>query len=301
MKIGILSTKPDLYSTRRLQETAQKRNHEVSIINTLRCYMSLGNVHPSIHYMGETLNHYDAIIPRVGISGTSAGTALVRHFEMSQVFCLNSSISILRSRDKFRCLQLLASQDIQLPITGFAHCADDIDDLIKMVGGVPLIIKLIEGTQGIGVVLAETKEAADSVMQAFLGLQVDIMVQEFVEETKGQDIRCFVVGDQVVGSMRRQSCSNDFRSNMHRGGTAELITLSEEEEAIALHATKAVGLNVAGVDLLRSNRGPLVLEVNSSPGLKGIESVTQQDIATMIIEFIEHHYQSSRLNKHYDG
>jgi ribosomal protein S6--L-glutamate ligase len=242
---------------------------------------------PSIHYRGEILEGFDAVIPRIGASVTFYGTAVLRQFEMLGVYPLNESVAVTRARDKLRSLQLLARKGIAMPVTGFAHAPDDIDDLIKMVGGPPLVIKLLEGTQGVGVVLAETYQAAESVIQAFLGLKVHILVQEYIAETQGSDIRCFVIGDKVVAAMRRQARKGDFRSNLHRGGSAALVKITPEERSIAVRAARTVGLNVAGVDILRSKHGPLVLEVNSSPGLKGIEAATGKDVASQIIEFIE--------------
>lgn len=287
MNIAILSRKSELYSTQRLKEAALQRGHQVKIVNTLRCYINLNKKKPIIHYMGKDLPHYDAIIPRIGASITFYGTAIVRQFEMMDVFSLNSSIAITRARDKFRSLQLLARKGIALPITGFAHSPDDIDDLISMVGGTPLIIKLIEGTQGIGVVLAETKKAAESVIQAFLGLKENIMVQEFVKTAQGRDLRCFVIGNEVVAAMQREARAGEFRANVHRGGMAHPVEITDEEREIAIKTAKVMGLNVAGVDLLRSDRGPLVMEVNSSPGLEAIERISKKDIAGLIIEFIE--------------
>ena len=301
MKIAILSTKKELHSTQRLKEAALLRGHQVKIINTLRCYMSFSYEKPTIHYMGKELATYDAIIPRIGSSITFYGTAVVRQFEMMGTFCLNSSMAITRSRDKFRSLQFLSRKRIDLPITGFAHSPDDIDDLIQMVSGPPLIIKLIEGTQGIGVVLAETKKAAESVIQAFLGLKVNILIQEFIGETQGRDIRCFVIGNKVVAAMQREAQPGDFRSNIHRGGTTKLIKITPKEREIAINAAKTMGLNVAGVDLLRSKRGPLVLEVNSSPGLHGIENITQKDIAGMVIDFIERNAKPIKGYNRYQG
>ncbi|MFW0094863.1 MAG: 30S ribosomal protein S6--L-glutamate ligase [Coxiella endosymbiont of Haemaphysalis qinghaiensis] len=301
MKIAILSTKQELYSTQRLKEAALVRGHQVKIINTLRCYMSLSHEKPSIHYMGKELTTYDAIVPRIGSSITFYGTAVVRQFEMMGTFCLNSSIAITRSRDKFRSLQFLSRKGIDLPITGFAHSPDDISDLIQMVGGPPLIIKLIEGTQGIGVVLAETKKAAESVIQTFLGLKVNILIQEFIGETQGRDIRCLVIGNKVIAAMQREAQSGDFRSNIHRGGTTKLIKITPKEREIAINAAKAMGLNVAGVDLLRSKRGPLVLEVNSSPGLHGIEKITQKDISGMVIDFVERNAKPIKGYNRYQG
>lgn len=287
MKIAILSRNPSLYSTRRLVEAARARGHEPRVIDVLRCYMNITSHAPSIHYKGEDLTEFDAVIPRIGASVTFYGTAVLRQFEMMGVYPLNESVAIARARDKLRSLQLLARKGIGLPVTGFAHAPDDVQDLIKMVGGPPLVIKLLEGTQGIGVVLAETQKAAESVIEAFMGLKVNILVQEYIKEANGADIRCFVIGDKVVASMKRQARPGEFRSNLHRGGTPSLIRITPEERSTAVRAARIIGLNVAGVDILRSNHGPLVVEVNSSPGLKGIEMTTGKDIAGMMIEFIE--------------
>jgi len=287
MKIGILSRKKELYSTGRLVEAAEQQGHKVHVIHPLRCYMNITSHKPSIHYKGEELKGFDAIIPRIGASITFYGSAVVRQFEMMGVYSLNSSVSISRSRDKLRSLQLLAKKGIGLPITGFAHSTKFTDDLIDMVGGSPLVIKMLEGTQGIGVVLAETNKAAESVIGAFRGLKVNILVQEFIKESSGTDIRCFVIGGKVVASMKRKALSGDFRSNIHRGGKAENVRITPEERSTAVRAAKIMGLNVAGVDLLRSNHGPVVMEVNSSPGLEGIEKTSGKDIAGMIIEYIE--------------
>lgn len=286
MRIAILSRNEKLYSTRRLVEAAAQLGHHVDVVDTLRCYMNITSRKPTIHYNGEALAKYDAIIPRIGASVTFYGTAVVRHFEMMGVYSVNESVAITRGRDKLRSLQLLSRKGIGLPITGFAHSPDDIDDLIKLVGGPPLVIKLLEGTQGVGVVLAETKKAAASVIEAFLGAKVNIMVQEFIAEAGGSDIRCFVIGGKVVAAMKRQAKDGEFRSNLHRGGKAMSVKLTPEERATAVHAAKIMGLNIAGVDLIRSKRGPLVMEVNSSPGLEGIEKTTKKDVAGMIIDFI---------------
>jgi ribosomal protein S6--L-glutamate ligase len=287
MKIAILSRGPKLYSTRRLVEAAEARGHEVRVIDALRCYMNINSVHPEVHYKGETLEGFDAIIPRIGASVTFYGTAVLRQFEMMGVYPLNESVSISRSRDKLRSMQLLSRRGIGLPVTGFAHSPDDVDDLLKTVGGAPVVIKLLEGTQGIGVVLAETHSAASSVIQAFNGLKANILVQEFIKEAGGADIRCFIVGGKVIAAIKRQGKEGEFRSNLHQGGSASLIKITAAERATAINAAKAMGLNVCGVDLLRSNHGPVVMEVNSSPGLEGIEGATEKDIAGMIIEFIE--------------
>jgi ribosomal protein S6--L-glutamate ligase len=294
MKIAILSRNPKLYSTRRLVEAGQQRGHEVKIINTLRCYMNTTSTKPEVHYNGEALLGYDAVIPRIGASITFYGTAVLRQFEMMGVFPANESVAITRARDKLRSLQLLSRDGVGMPITGFAHSPDDIQDLIKMVGGAPLVIKLLEGTQGIGVVLAETKKAAESVIEAFMGLRANILIQEFIKEAGGADIRCFVINGKVVASMKRQAPEGEFRSNLHRGGSAELIKITPKERATAVRAAKVMGLNVAGVDILRSERGPLVMEVNSSPGLEGIETATGKDIAGMIIDFLEKNAKPNR-------
>ncbi|WP_341328971.1 30S ribosomal protein S6--L-glutamate ligase [Methylotuvimicrobium sp. KM2] len=287
MKIALLSRNPKLYSTRRLIEAAEARGHQIEVIDVLRCYMEITSTKPGIHYKGTALEGFDAVIPRIGASVTFYGTAVLRQFEMMGTYPLNESVAISRSRDKLRSLQLLSRKGIGLPVTGFAHKPDDIEDLIKMVGGAPVVIKLLEGTQGIGVVLAETKKAAESVIEAFMGLKADILVQEFIKEAAGADIRCFVIGDKVVATMKRQGGEGEFRSNLHRGGTSSLVRITPEERSIAVRAAKTMGLNVAGVDMLRSNHGPVVMEVNSSPGLEGIETATGKDIAGMIISFIE--------------
>ena len=287
MKIAILSRRASIYSTRRLVEAAKARGHEVRVIDPLRCYMNITSHRPMIHYRGETLEGYDAVIPRIGASITFYGTAVLRQFEMMGVFPLNESVAITRSRDKLRSLQLLSRKGIGLPVTGFAHSPDDTQDVLKMVGGAPLVIKLLEGTQGIGVVLAETNKAAESVIEAFWGLRANILVQEFIKEAGGADIRCLVIGNKVVAAMKRQAKEGEFRSNLHRGGTAVITKLTPAERATAVGAAQAIGLNVAGVDILRSNHGPLVMEVNSSPGLEGIEKASEKDVASMIISCIE--------------
>jgi len=287
MKIVILSRNPKLYSTRRLVEAATERGHEARVLDVLGCYMNITSSKPSVHHRGKILDDFDAVIPRIGASVTFYGAAVLRQFEMMGTFPLNESVAITRSRDKLRSLQLLARKGIGLPVTGFAHKPHDIDDLIATVGGAPLVIKLLEGTQGIGVVLAETKKAAESVIEAFMGLKANILVQEFIKEAGGADIRCLVIGDKVVASMKRQGKEGEFRSNLHRGGTASLIRITPEERSTVIRAAKTMGLNVAGVDLLRSNHGAVVMEVNSSPGLEGIETATGKDIAGMQIDFIE--------------
>jgi len=287
VKIAILSRKSDLYSTRRLVEAGNQRGHDMRVIDPLRCYMNIATDRPMIHYHGEALTGFDAVIPRIGASVTFYGTAVLRQFEMLGVFPLNESVAITRARDKLRSLQLLSRKGIGLPITGFVHSPDDTGDALRMVGGAPVVIKLLEGTQGIGVVLAETAQAAHSVIEAFWGLRANILVQEFIHEAGGADIRCFVVGNKVVAAMKRQAKEGEFRSNLHRGGTASAVKLTPAERSTAVRAARAIGLNVAGVDILRSHRGPLVMEVNSSPGLEGIETASGKDVTTLIIEFIE--------------
>ncbi|HEY9135183.1 MAG TPA: 30S ribosomal protein S6--L-glutamate ligase [Pseudomonadales bacterium] len=287
MKIAVLSRNAQLYSTRRLKEAGEARGHEVDIIDTLHCYMDVTRSRPSVRYKGENLPAYDAVIPRIGASVTFYGAAVVRQFEMMGTFCINESVAISRSRDKLRSLQLLSRKDIGLPRTGFANKPDDIKDLIKNVGGAPLVIKLLEGTQGIGVVLADTNKAAEAIIEAFMGLKANILVQEFIKEAGGADIRCFVVGGKVVAAMKRQGAEGEFRSNLHRGGSATLVSLSREERMTAVNAAKAIGLNLCGVDILQSKNGPVVMEVNSSPGLEGIETATGKDVAQKIYEFLE--------------
>lgn len=286
MKLGILSRKASLYSTRRLAEAARQRGHEVRVVDYLRCIMNITSHRPSVVFQGEPLD-FDAIIPRIGASHTFYGTAVVRQFEMMGVFPTNESQGIQRSRDKLRCLQLLARRGIGMPVSGFAHSTKDVEGLIDIVGGAPLIVKLLEGTQGIGVVLAETLKAAESVIAAFRNLDANILVQEFIKEAGGADIRAFVVGDRIVAAMKRQGPPGEFRSNLHRGGSATGVKLTPEERTTATRAAKAMGLKVSGVDMLRSNHGPLVMEVNSSPGLEGIESASGVDVASLIIEYIE--------------
>jgi ribosomal protein S6--L-glutamate ligase len=294
MKIAILSRNPKLYSTRRLVEAAQAREHSVRVLDPLRCYMNITSMRPSMHYKGENLQGFDAVIPRIGASVTFYGAAVLRQFEMMGVYPLNESVAITRSRDKLRSLQLLARRGIGLPVTGFAHSPDDVQDMLKMVGGAPAVIKLLEGTQGIGVVLAETAKAAESVIEAFMGLKANILIQEFIKEAGGADIRCLVVGGKVVAAMKRQGKEGEFRSNLHRGGSATLIRLTPEERSTAVRASSIMGLNVCGVDILRSNHGPVVMEVNSSPGLEGIEGASQKDVASLIIQFIEKNHKPNK-------
>lgn len=289
MKIAILSRNRNLYSTRRLIEAAQEKGHDVRVIDPLRCYMKLSAHRPEVHYRGQALTGFDAVIPRIGASVTFYGTAVVRQFEMMGVFPLNESVAISRSRDKLRSLQLLARKGVGLPVTGTAHALDDTNDLLTMVGGPPLVIKLLEGTQGKGVVLAETRQAVESVIDAFRGLEAHFLVQEFIQEAKGADMRCFVIGERVVAAMQRQAKEGEFRSNLHRGGSARLAKITPEERSVAVRSAKIMGLNVAGVDLLRSAHGPLVMEVNSSPGLEGIEQATGKDVAGQIINWMDKH------------
>jgi ribosomal protein S6--L-glutamate ligase len=287
MKIIILSRNSQLYSTKRLVEAATKRKHEVEVIDPLKCDIVIEKRKPNVYYKGGYIEGVDAIIPRIGASVTFYGTAVVRQFEMMGAFTTTESESLVRSRDKLRSLQVLSRAKIGLPKTVFTNYSRDVSGVIKQVGGTPLVIKLLEGTQGVGVVLAETNNAAESVIEAFNGLQARVIVQEFIKEAKGADIRAFVVDGHVVGAMKRQGKEGEFRSNLHRGGTAEVFELTDEEEIAAVKATKAMGLGVAGVDMLQSARGPLILEVNSSPGLEGIEKATGKDIAKSIIRYIE--------------
>jgi ribosomal protein S6--L-glutamate ligase len=287
MKICVLSRNPKIYSTHRLVKAAISRGHKVRVINPLRCYMNITSAKPMVHYRDEALDDFNVIIPRIGASVTYYGTAILRQFEMMGVYSLNESTSITRSRDKLRSFQILSRSGIGLPTTSYAHSTRMTEKLIKMVGDAPCVIKLIEGTQGKGVILADTHKAAESIIDGFRQMKAHFLVQEFIKESKGQDIRCLVIGDRVVASMMRTAKEGEFRSNLHRGGTAMPVEISQEEAAMAVNAAKALGLNVAGVDLLRSHRGPLILEVNSSPGLQGIETSTGLDIASMIIEHIE--------------
>lgn len=287
MKIAILSRGNDLYSTRRLREAAEERGHETQVLDYLQCQMNITSKKPTINFNHTVLDTFDAIIPRIGAKRTFYGTAIVRQFETMGTYSINPSIAITRSRDKLRSHQLLAMKGIDMPITGFANVASDVDSLIEMVGGPPLVIKLIEGTQGVGVVLAETKKAAESVMQTLMGLNANIIVQEFIKESKGEDIRCFIIGDKVVAAIKRQAMPGEFRANIHQGGKAEQVKITKAERQVAIQAAKVMGLRMAGVDLLRSDRGPLILEINSSPGLEGIETATGKDIAGLVIRHIE--------------
>lgn len=294
MRIAILSRNRKLYSTSRLVEASETRGHEVQVLDTLKCYMDIASMRPSVHYKGEQLDPFDAVIPRIGASITFYGAAVLRQFEMMGAYPLNESVAITRSRDKLRSLQIMARAGIGLPLTGFANSPDSTRDLIKLVGGAPLVVKLLEGTQGKGVVLAETQKAAESLIDAFRDLDANFLVQEFIKEAGGSDIRAFVIGEKVVAAMRRQAREGEFRSNLHRGGTASLVKLTPEERSTAVRAARKMGLNVSGVDLLRSNHGPVVMEVNSSPGLEGIEKATGKDVASLIIQFIEKNARPDR-------
>ena len=287
MHIAILSRNRQLYSTRRLIEAAHERGHEVSVIDPLKCVMDVTSRRPSVYYRGETLPRFDSVIPRIGASITFYALAVLRQFEVMGVYPANESVAIGRSRDKLRCLQLLARAGVGLPVTAFAHSPDDTKTLVKLVGGAPLVLKLLQGTQGRGVVLAETRQAAESVIDAFRELDANFLVQQFIREAGGADIRAFVIGDRVVAAMLRQAKEGEFRSNLHRGGSASVVKLSPQERATAVRAAKTVGLNVAGVDIVRGQDGPLVLEVNSSPGLEGIEAATGKDVAGLVIGFLE--------------
>lgn len=302
MKIAILATNPQLYSHKRLKEAGEQAGHEVSIINPLNCYMNVATSNPNVHYRGGVaLPLFDAVIPRIGASNTYYGTALLRHMETMGMYTLNESIAISRSRDKFRSLQLLARKGIPMPLTSFAQSPDDTEDLIRMVGGAPLVIKLLEGTQGKGVILAESHQSAVSIINAFKEMSANILVQEFIEESRGTDIRCFVIGDKVVAAVKRQAKVGDFRANVHQGGNVLKIQLTPTERSLALAAAKAMGLKVAGVDLIRSAQGPLVLEINSSPGLEGIEKATNVNIASKIIQYIEKNAKPKGINQRFQG
>ncbi|MFT2091314.1 30S ribosomal protein S6--L-glutamate ligase [Paraglaciecola sp. 2405UD69-4] len=287
MRIAILSRNPKLYSTRRLVEAGTSLGHQVDVIDTMHCYMDITSNRPSVRYKGKPLPYYDAVIPRIGASVTFYGTSVVRQFEMMGTYSINESVAISRSRDKLRSLQLLSRKGIGMPRTGFAHHPDKIDDLIKNVGGAPVVIKLLEGTQGIGVVLADTQKAAEAIIEAFMGLKANILVQEYIKEAGGADIRCLVVDGKVIAAMKRQAAPGEFRSNLHRGGSASIVRLSPAERKTAVDAAKTMGLSMCGVDILRASSGPVVMEVNSSPGLEGIETATGKDVASMIIQCIE--------------
>jgi ribosomal protein S6--L-glutamate ligase len=297
-KILILSRNENLYSTKRIFEEGIKRNHLIEIIDYTKCHMLMEKGKPYIYYGDKDISNVDAIIPRIGATNTFYGSAIIRQFEMKKIFTTCGSLALLRARDKLRSLQILSKSGIDIPKTAFAKYPEDIDNLIKRVGGPPLIIKLLEGTQGLGVVLAETKTAARSVLEAFYGLKANILVQEYIKESAGEDIRIFVIDDKIIGSIKRKNFIKDeFRANLHRGGFAEETALSEKEKQIALKAAKSLGLKIAGIDLLRSKRGPLVIEVNPSPGLEGIESATNINIAEKIIQYIEKHFKTNNVRK----
>jgi len=287
MKIAILSRSTRIYSTARLVQACKVRGHEAIVLDHTKCYMGIEQNRPAVYYHGKEVKNIDAVIPRIGASVTFYGTAVVRQFEMQRIFSANESQSITRSRDKLRSLQLLSRAGLGIPKTVFADSSKNADDLIRMIGGPPLVIKLLEGTQGIGVILAETEQSAKSIIEAFLGKEIYILVQEFIKEANGADIRAFVIDGQVVGAMERKGKEGEFRSNLHLGGKGRVIDLSEAEKLSAIRAAQVLGLQIAGVDLIRSSRGPMILEVNSSPGLKGIEQATNVDIASKIIEFVE--------------
>ena len=289
MKIAMLARNAELYTHKRLKEAAEARGHELNIVNTLRCYMNIASRRPEVYYNGEKLEGYDAVIPRIGASVTFYGLAVLRQFEMMGVYPVNESVAIGRSRDKLRSMQLLARDGIGLPVTTFAHDPKQTSEVLELAGGAPIVIKLLEGTQGLGVVLADTDRSAKSVVEAFRATNTNILLQEFIKEAGGTDIRAIVVGGKVIAAMKRTGAAGDFRSNLHRGGSAQVIKLSPEERATAVRAAKSMGLNVCGVDMLRANHGPVVMEVNSSPGLEGVEKATGLDIAGKIIEYMEKH------------
>ncbi len=298
MNIAILSRDPRLYSTRRLKEAGEKRGHKVEIIDHMKCVLVIEKKNPMVWYNGRKLDYFDAIIPRIGASVTFYGAAVVRQFEMMKVFTTVESQALIRSRDKLRCLQILSRAGLGLPKTIFMDYTKDTEGIIEAVGGAPVVIKLLEGTQGLGVVLAENKKAAQSVIEAFHGVKTRIIVQEFIKESKGADVRAFVVNGEVVGAMRRQATrEGEFRSNLHRGGVATVVKLNRHEKHAAIEAAKKMGLGVAGVDMLPSKRGPLIIEVNSSPGLEGIEGATKVDIAGKIYEYLETHAGKKKIQK----
>ncbi|MFC2952612.1 30S ribosomal protein S6--L-glutamate ligase [Marinicaulis aureus] len=287
MKLALMCRNAELYSHQRIVEAAEARGHDIDVVDHLRCYINITSLKPTVRYRGEELPNFDAVIPRIGASVTFYGTAVLRQLEMMGVYPVNESVAITRSRDKLRSLQLLARKGIGLPVTVFAHRTSQADEILNMIGGAPVIIKLLEGTQGIGVVLGETQKAAESIIQAFGGVNTNILVQEFIKEAGGEDIRCIVLGDKVVATMKRKGKEGDFRSNIHRGGTAEKVKITPQERTTAVGAAKAMGLNFCGVDMLRSNHGPVVMEVNSSPGLEGMEKATGIDVADLLIDWIE--------------
>jgi len=298
MKIAVLASDPSLYSNKRLMEAGRKRGHDMRFIVINNCYMDITATNPVIHYRGgEVLDDYDAVIPRIRPAVTFYGAAVLRQFETLGVYCLNNPIAITRARDKLRTMQLLSSKGIDIPRTGFANSPLDTKDLIKLVGGAPVVIKLLEGTQGRGVVLAETNKAAESVINAFKSLRANILVQEFIKESKGTDLRCFVIGGKVVAAMMRQAPEGEFRANIHLGGTGYKTEITDEERKMAIQSARLLGLRVAGVDIIRSKTGPKVLEVNSTPGLEGVEGATELDIAGMMIEHIERNMRKKKNRK----
>ncbi len=297
MNIIVLSTNPNLYSTRRLVEAGEERGHTVSVINHNKCYVVIESGDPKVYYKDHPITDVAAIIPRIGASVTFYGSSIIRQFEMQKVFTTTSSLALVRSRDKLRATQILSRHGLGIPKTAFAKFPSDIDYLIKQVGGAPLIVKLLEGTQGLGVVLAETRKAAKSVIEAFYGLSANILVQEFISEAGGADIRAIVINGKVVAAFKRQGVEGEFRSNLHRGGSGALIKLSRAEKTAAINAAKALGLAIAGVDMLQSKRGPLILEVNSSPGLEGVEKATGVNVAGKIFEYIEENYNKPQTKK----
>lgn len=297
MKIALLCRNPNLYSHRRLIEAANERGHHIFHVDTLQVTMAISAQDPAAYYKDDLLEGFDAIIPRIGASITFYGAAVVRQFEVMGTYSLNGSESIVRARDKLRSMQILARKGLGLPVTAFTHDARRAEKVLSLVGGAPAVIKLVEGTQGIGVVLGETEQSAKSVIEAFRGARVDILVQEYIKESKGSDIRAFVIGNKVVAAMKRQGAKGDFRSNIHRGGSAKPIRISPEERSMAIRAARALGLKVAGVDMLRSNHGPVIMEVNSSPGLEGIEKATGKDIAGMIIDFMVEDKKASKTKQ----
>ena len=302
MKIAILATNPKLYSHQRLLKAGAEAGHEMSVINPLYCYMNVAASSPTVHYRGGvSLTHFDAVIPRIGASNTFYGTAVLRHMETMGMYALNESLAIARSRDKFRSLQLLARKGLPMPLTGFAQSPDNTEDLIRMVGGAPLVIKLLEGTQGKGVILADSHQSAVSIINAFKEMGANILAQEFIQESRGTDIRCLVIGDTVVAAIKRQAKEGEFRANVHQGGQAMKVKLTTEERRLAVAAAKTMGLKVAGVDLIRSHRGPLILEINSSPGLEGVETATHVDIAGKIIQYIEKNAKPIGVNQRFQG
>ncbi len=298
MKIALLASNPKLYSNQRIMQAAQERGHEIDFIAIKNCYMDITARKPEIHYRGgEVLQKYDAVIPRIRPSATFYGTAVLRQFGEQGSFLLNGPVAIGRSRDKLRTLQILSGHDVNIPKTAFGDSPQDTRDMLKLVGGAPVVIKLLEGTQGVGVVLAETNKAAESVINAFKSLKANILVQEFVKESRGIDLRCFVIGDKVVAAMERHAAEGEFRANIHLGGTAHTVKITPQERKMAIAAAKAVELKVAGVDIIRSENGPKILEINSAPGLEGVEGATKIDIAGLMIEHIEKRLEEKRIRK----